>query len=147
MSFNGSDISVEEVKSEILKKNRFGKSNDFELQLINADTGKVFGDDKAMILKNTSVLYARIPRVLKKRTPKTCNKNKVPQNKTDSNKYVNPDFSLLKNDAEKIDAMMHQSTVDYNAVNYPTEVVNKKMPQHYVCLNVIYQDIILEIVL
>ncbi|XP_017781314.1 PREDICTED: uncharacterized RING finger protein P8B7.15c-like, partial [Nicrophorus vespilloides] len=115
LNFGDFFISVEDVKREILIKNRLGKLNDFYIQLMDADTNKVYADDKMLISSNSSVLYGRIPVAVKKQGPKTL---------IDKNATVTTD---------KIDAIINRNPTNNNSKKNQTAPINRMMPANYVC--------------
>jgi E3 ubiquitin-protein ligase RBBP6 len=61
VKFDGLHISVSELKSAICQQKKLGKGKDSELQIRDADTLELYGDDAALIPKNTSLIVQRVP--------------------------------------------------------------------------------------
>lgn len=61
MTFDGTGISVFELKREIISQNRLGDGTDFELSIYNEDNGEEYDDDTAIIPRSTSVIARRLP--------------------------------------------------------------------------------------
>ncbi|KAH8704713.1 DWNN domain-containing protein [Talaromyces proteolyticus] len=61
VTFDGTGISVFELKREIINQNRLGDGTDFELSIYNEDTGEEYDDDTAIIPRSTSVIARRLP--------------------------------------------------------------------------------------
>lgn len=138
ITFDGLHISVADLKKEIVQQKRLGKIIDFDLQITNAQNkeGKYYGyiysldnilkvnvsfvaeykDDNFLIPKNTTLIISRIPiaHPIKKgwdpsaeNAPSTASTNKA--------EHLNMDlFKMQGSEEEKIQAMMMQSTADYD---------------------------------
>ncbi|KAL1953575.1 hypothetical protein VTO42DRAFT_2578 [Malbranchea cinnamomea] len=63
VSFDGTGISVFELKREIINKSRLGDGTDFELAIYNEDTSEEYLDDTTIIPRSTSVVARRYPAV------------------------------------------------------------------------------------
>ncbi|OKL55734.1 hypothetical protein UA08_09112 [Talaromyces atroroseus] len=61
VTFDGTGISVFELKREIISQNRLGDGTDFELSIYNEDNGEEYDDDTAIIPRSTSVIARRLP--------------------------------------------------------------------------------------
>ncbi|GAD98627.1 hypothetical protein AN7431.2 [Paecilomyces variotii No. 5] len=61
VTFDGTGISVFELKREIISQNRLGDGTDFELSIYNEDTGEEYDDDTTIIPRSTSVIARRLP--------------------------------------------------------------------------------------
>lgn len=59
--FEGTGISVWDLKKDILAENKLGKGADFDFAIYNADTNDEYSDDKAIIPRSTSVIARRLP--------------------------------------------------------------------------------------
>ncbi|XP_042463219.1 E3 ubiquitin ligase PQT3-like isoform X1 [Zingiber officinale] len=57
----GQFISVANLKERIFETKLYGKGNDFDLMISNAQSNEEYIDEGAMIPKNTSVLIRRVP--------------------------------------------------------------------------------------
>lgn len=155
ISFDGLHISVADLKREIISKKKLGKTQDFDLQITNAQTkegiaprthplgqhqivGKYivvywvigfwfwfdcteYSDDSCLIPKNTSLIIARVPlmvRQSKKSWDPSAEKNAAAAaraNKNPDTQAGNIDLTQMNGtEEEKINAMMKQSTMDYD---------------------------------
>ncbi|KAL8985715.1 MAG: hypothetical protein Q9205_000666 [Flavoplaca limonia] len=61
VAFDGTGISVFELKREIILSNRLGDGSDFELIISSEDTGEEYGDDTHLIPRSTAVIAKRLP--------------------------------------------------------------------------------------
>ncbi|KAK2735628.1 hypothetical protein FQN57_001174 [Myotisia sp. PD_48] len=61
VTFDGTGISVFELKREIINQNRLGDGSEFELSIYNEDTNEEYDDDTAIIPRSTSVIARRFP--------------------------------------------------------------------------------------
>jgi E3 ubiquitin-protein ligase RBBP6 len=147
VDFDGLHISVSDLKKAILHQKRLGKSADFDLlvrhdlmlkyfeastnflifsrlffllQISNAQTKEEYKDDQCLIPKNTSLIVARIP--ISNQNKKSweiaqSSAERAPQNPATEN--INHDISRMNGSEEdKIQAMMMQSTLEYDPTKY-----------------------------
>lgn len=61
LTFDGSFIAVGELRRAISEKKGLGRDLACELVLANAQDGTEYGDDSALVWKNTSVIVKRVP--------------------------------------------------------------------------------------
>lgn len=61
VAFDGTGISVFELKREIISANRLGDGTDFELVISAEDTGEVYDDDTYSIPRSTAIIAKRLP--------------------------------------------------------------------------------------
>ncbi|EEP80830.1 conserved hypothetical protein [Uncinocarpus reesii 1704] len=61
VSFDGTGISVFELKREIISQSRLGDGSDFDLAIYNEDTSEEYADDTAIIPRSTSIIARRLP--------------------------------------------------------------------------------------
>ncbi|KAJ5981640.1 hypothetical protein N7522_013268 [Penicillium canescens] len=61
VTFDGTGISVFELKREIISQSRLGDGSDFELSIYNEDTREEYDDDTTIIPRSTSVIARRLP--------------------------------------------------------------------------------------
>ncbi|KAF2213641.1 hypothetical protein CERZMDRAFT_39057 [Cercospora zeae-maydis SCOH1-5] len=61
IAFDGSSLSVFEVKREIMKIARLGDGKDFDLDISTSDTGELYDDDTTQIPRSTTVVARRMP--------------------------------------------------------------------------------------
>lgn len=152
ISFDGLHISVDDLKKAIIHQKRLGKTQDFDLQITNAQTkeGKYhhssalknaktpkvnlirlnffffrfvieYSEDSCLIPKNTSLIIARVPltRQVKKswdpNAEKAASSASARAHKNVESQAANVDLSQMNGTEEdKINAMMRQSTMDYD---------------------------------
>lgn len=118
VTFDGLNISVKDLKKQIMQRKKFGKSSDFDLQITNAQTKETYTNENDLIPKNTSLIVARVPIA-------------APQKKWDRENHAigakssdMGDVNLLNkgvniaamdiSEEEKIKTMMSQSTSEYD---------------------------------
>jgi E3 ubiquitin-protein ligase RBBP6 len=139
VDFDGLNISVSDLKKSILHQKRLGKAtNDFDLlvssfliqniffflhtnsrfsQISNAQTKEEYRDEQSLIPKNTSLIVARIPLSNQHKKPWEQPQNSQPERAPASapTENINHDISRMNGSEEdKIQAMMMQSTLDYD---------------------------------
>ncbi|KAF9563120.1 DWNN-domain-containing protein [Agrocybe pediades] len=61
VSFDGTGISVFDLKREIILANNMGKANDFDLYIYDATSKQEFKDDSTIIPRSSSVIVKRLP--------------------------------------------------------------------------------------
>ncbi|KAH9479364.1 putative RING finger protein P8B7.15c [Psilocybe cubensis] len=61
VSFDGTGISVFDLKREIILANNMGKANDFDLYVYDATSKQEFKDDAQIIPRSSSVIVKRLP--------------------------------------------------------------------------------------
>ncbi|KAL8650307.1 MAG: hypothetical protein Q9226_005198 [Calogaya cf. arnoldii] len=61
VAFDGTGISVFELKRDIIVSNRLGDGSDFELIISSEDTGEEYDDDTHLIPRSTAVIAKRLP--------------------------------------------------------------------------------------
>ncbi|GAA5847298.1 hypothetical protein JCM3766R1_003941 [Sporobolomyces carnicolor] len=61
IAFDGTNISVWDLKKEIIAENKMGKGADFDFAIFNADTEEEYTNDYALVPRSTSVLARRMP--------------------------------------------------------------------------------------
>lgn len=61
LTFDGTSISVWDLKREIILRNKLGKGTDFDLSVHNADTDDEYKDDNYMVPRSTHVVVRRLP--------------------------------------------------------------------------------------
>ncbi|CRL04444.1 CLUMA_CG017529, isoform A [Clunio marinus] len=120
VGFDGLHISVSDLKKAILHQKRLGKTADFDLLISNAQTKEEYKDEQCLIPKNTSLIVARIPISNQHKKSWEVAQNtteRLPQNPSTEN--INHDITRMNGSEEdKIQAMMMQSTLDYDPTNY-----------------------------
>ncbi|KAI0255925.1 DWNN domain-containing protein [Lactifluus subvellereus] len=61
VTFDGSSISVFDLKKDIILANNLAKANDFDLAVFDSSSGEEFKDDSHTIPRSTSVIVKRVP--------------------------------------------------------------------------------------
>ncbi|KAM0746093.1 DWNN-domain-containing protein [Meredithblackwellia eburnea MCA 4105] len=61
VAFEGTGISVWDLKKEIILENKMGKGNEFDFAIYNGDTEEEYTNDHFIIPRSTSVLARRLP--------------------------------------------------------------------------------------
>ncbi|KAF8549419.1 DWNN-domain-containing protein, partial [Imleria badia] len=61
VTFDGTAISVFDLKREIILANNLGKANDFDLYVYDASTNQEYKDDSQVIPRSSSVVVKRLP--------------------------------------------------------------------------------------
>ncbi|KAI9725598.1 MAG: hypothetical protein M1828_003086 [Chrysothrix sp. TS-e1954] len=61
VAFDGTGISVFELKREIITLSRLGDGTDFDLSIYNQDTNEAYDDDTTLVPRSTSVIARRLP--------------------------------------------------------------------------------------
>lgn len=61
ITFDGTGISVWDLKREIILQNKMGKGIDFDLSVYSADTEEEFKDDNYIIPRSSQVIVRRLP--------------------------------------------------------------------------------------
>ncbi|XP_016974774.1 E3 ubiquitin-protein ligase RBBP6 isoform X2 [Drosophila rhopaloa] len=120
ITFDGLHISVGDLKREIVQQKRLGKIIDFDLQITNAQSKEEYKDDGVLIPKNTTLIISRIPiaHPTKKGWEPPASENAFATAPTKQDNF-NMDLSKMQGSEEdKIQAMMMQSTVDYDPKTY-----------------------------
>ncbi|XP_055702927.1 uncharacterized protein LOC129801679 isoform X2 [Phlebotomus papatasi] len=120
ITFDGLHISVADLKKAIIQQKRIGKIADFDLQITNAQTKEEYTDDTTLIPKNTSLTIARIPLAIqpKKQWEPSMEKGSTVKMHVEQER-AHVDLSRINGSEEdKINAMMMQSTADYDPTNY-----------------------------
>ncbi|KAM7344459.1 something that sticks like glue [Cochliomyia hominivorax] len=118
ITFDGLHISVADLKKAILQQKRLSKITDFDLQIINAQTKEEYQHETSLIPKNTSLIISRVP--VANQGKKTWDPTRTVQPRIHS-KVEAADFDLSKmegSEEDKIQAMMLQSTADYDPKSY-----------------------------
>jgi len=139
ITFDGLHISIGEIKKSILQQKEIGKSNDFDLQIKNAQTDEVYTSDDTLIQKNTTVIVARAPANLLsnkkqwKEVEHTLNLNDNAHISLDKI-LTSSDLSKFETEEEKLKAIMNQSTQDYDSSKFiKTRPMTGPVPSHYIC--------------
>ncbi|EST09936.1 Zinc finger, CCHC-type [Kalmanozyma brasiliensis GHG001] len=61
ITFDGTGISVWDLKREIILQNKMGRGTDFDLGVYNADTNDEYKDDNSLVPRSTQVIVRRLP--------------------------------------------------------------------------------------
>ncbi|XP_070509111.1 uncharacterized protein [Chironomus tepperi] len=158
--FTGTNISVADIKKEIYKQRKLGRSENVDLMISNLSNNEKYTEDTDLVPKNTSVIVMRVPAANQSGKTKKFIKNynqevpAAPINTTNTFapistvKQLGPirpattkspasvfqDLTTMKGTEEdKIFAMMMQSTFEYT--NYQTQPQCRfsAPPRGYVC--------------
>ncbi|KAI5651867.1 DWNN domain-containing protein [Phthorimaea operculella] len=136
VTFDGLHISVGDLKAAISQQKRIGKTSDFDLQITNAQTKEVYVDDQTLIPKNTSLLVARVPLAQQPKKQWESKDSSAVIKDVAPNKGV-ADLSRMEgSEQDKINAMISQSTFDYDPSNYQKiRGANQRgvVPANYTC--------------
>ncbi|KAL8762502.1 MAG: hypothetical protein Q9184_001502 [Pyrenodesmia sp. 2 TL-2023] len=98
VAFDGTGISVFELKREIVLSNGLGDGNDFELIISAEDTGEEYDDDTFSIPRSTSVIAKRLPAVRPGRGGAARYvSGKMPQNAKTSHRGDTGSFNAVAN--------------------------------------------------
>ncbi|XP_053911831.1 E3 ubiquitin-protein ligase RBBP6-like [Cuculus canorus] len=151
VSFSGLDISLGDLKHQIMSREKL-KASRCELQISNAQTGEEYTDENTLVPRNSSVIVRRIPaagvKVARKRcvprgteavrgTPKAVDDSSAPMTLAQLIKIADLAGADVP-EADKIKAMMIQSSQDYDPINYvktppsPYTWLRDGKPGHYV---------------
>ncbi|XP_033150691.1 E3 ubiquitin-protein ligase RBBP6 [Drosophila busckii] len=120
ITFDGLHISVADLKKEIVLQKRLGKVIDFDLQITNAQSKEEYKDDNFLIPKNTTLIISRIPiaNPIKKGWD-VQNDVAISNAIISKQENLNMDLSKMEgSEEEKIQAMMMQSTAEYDPKTY-----------------------------
>ncbi|ESN93488.1 hypothetical protein HELRODRAFT_103401, partial [Helobdella robusta] len=142
LSFTGSEISVADLKKEIINIKNMGKlMENFDLNITNAQTREDYKPD-AMVPRNSSVVVARVPVLRSSRrdnlrrdlaaSPTKIDDTSSPLEILSKTKDI---ASLEISEEEKIRTMMEQSNKDFANVNYNRvpRMPTGPVPRNYVC--------------
>ncbi|CDW97748.1 hypothetical protein [Sporisorium scitamineum] len=61
ITFDGTGISIWDLKREIILQNKMGRGTDFDLGVYNADTNDEYKDDNFLVPRSTQVIVRRLP--------------------------------------------------------------------------------------
>jgi E3 ubiquitin-protein ligase RBBP6 len=61
ITFDGLHITLNDLRQSIAAQKKLGKSSDFLLQVINAQTKEEYKGDNTLIPRNASVIVQRVP--------------------------------------------------------------------------------------
>ncbi|PWZ02703.1 hypothetical protein BCV70DRAFT_203632 [Testicularia cyperi] len=61
ITFDGTGMSVWDLKREIILQNKMGRGTDFDLGVYNADTNEEYKDDNFLVPRSTQVIVRRLP--------------------------------------------------------------------------------------
>jgi len=121
VTFDGLHIALKDLKKQILHQKKIGKNTDFDLQVTDAQTKKVYEDDNELISKNASLIIARIPlsaqakKLLDRENHLANSKNSNEPTITGGPPVKSVDIATLDvSEEEKIKTMMSQSTSEYD---------------------------------
>uniref|UniRef100_A0A0A9YGH7 E3 ubiquitin-protein ligase RBBP6 n=1 Tax=Lygus hesperus TaxID=30085 RepID=A0A0A9YGH7_LYGHE len=128
ITFDGLHISIRDLKKAILQQKQIGKASDFDLQITNAQSNEVYEDDNTLVPKNSSLIVVRIPLTTQQKKaweksdalPVLGNKGVGDLQDPYVNKLAKTvDLANVEaSEADKIQAAITQSTLDYDPSNY-----------------------------
>ncbi|KAL5018494.1 hypothetical protein ScPMuIL_004216 [Solemya velum] len=145
LTFDGLYISLLDLKKMIMQVKKL-KPTEVDLQIENAQTKTAYKTNTEMIPKNTSVIVSRIP--VAKAPPRDTRaqwdrykqeqKELEAQREAESQQRLNQTADLVNakaSEADKIKAMIQQSTRDFNPDNYvkTNKYPSGPVPSTYVC--------------
>ncbi|KAL5254827.1 hypothetical protein ACHWQZ_G014309 [Mnemiopsis leidyi] len=144
IQFDGSYITVGEIKQAILGQKKMGKAPDFTLQIINAQTQEPYNDDNQLIPRNADVTVKRIPtgnRVSKSQlAAQSQSLDMYKMSNTPRPLAVTMENDLSKTEGteeDKLKAMMMQQAMAYENPNvnkrYNKPNPDEEIPLNYIC--------------
>ncbi|MCJ1352378.1 MAG: hypothetical protein MMC33_002362 [Icmadophila ericetorum] len=123
--FDGTGISVFELKREIITTSRLGDGTDFELVIASEETGQEYDDDTAIVPRSTTVIAKRLPalkpgkggaaRYVSGKMPvnaKNSHRSEIQSSKpgsknhTTNNTAATPNLADLKTEEERMTAVL-----------------------------------------
>jgi protein MPE1 len=120
VTFDGTAISVFELKREIITINRLGDGSDFELAIYNEGDNTEYDDDTTLIPRSTSVIARRLPairpgrggaaRYVSGKAPVNARynpANEAAKSQASSTRNKGPDMSTAQTEEERIKAMFN----------------------------------------
>ncbi|EME81289.1 uncharacterized protein MYCFIDRAFT_72161 [Pseudocercospora fijiensis CIRAD86] len=158
INFDGTSLSVFEVKREIINISRFGDGRDFDLEIFASDSSEVYDDDTTQIPRSTTVIAQRRPaakpgagraaRYVTGHMPSYAkNQHRVEKGVIGKSTAVGAGAIDTSNmtEEEKLQAVMNASNTQLKADlessasvpvkrgNYKAAVPDKPLPPGYVC--------------
>ncbi|XP_030230837.1 E3 ubiquitin-protein ligase RBBP6 [Gadus morhua] len=156
MVFDGLNITLKDLKRQIMDREKL-RAADCDLQITNAQTKEEYKDDEDLIAKNSSIIVRRIPMVgVKSSGSKTTSKTMSKTTDRSDNQFHHQAFGSTKamdnqsfsrsltllsqtcnlananaSEEDKIQAMMSQSTHEYDPMNYVKK--HGPPPPNYTC--------------
>jgi E3 ubiquitin-protein ligase RBBP6 len=82
VTFDGLQISVADLREKIMTLKKMNSTDNYTLNIMDAQTRKVYEDDKTMISRNSTVIVMRVP--------------KLPQNKFNKTNYRMQETNFLQ---------------------------------------------------
>ncbi|XP_019853208.1 PREDICTED: E3 ubiquitin-protein ligase RBBP6-like isoform X2 [Amphimedon queenslandica] len=145
VTFDGLQISVSDLREKIMSLKKMNLSDNLTLDIMDAQTKKIYSDDNAMIPRNSTIVVMRVPKPQKQTKPTSSQmkNHSFPQDKSllsaDELKQT-PDLAGANaSEEDKVRAMMSQAGEDYNPTTYakfksrPAAANMKAPPPNYVC--------------
>lgn len=141
VTFDGLHLSLTDLKKAISLQKRL-KPGEFDLEIVNAQTGNVYKKNDELIAKNTSVIVSRVP-VIKSSASSTqksweafkqeCAKNKEKERQISLEKLNKaPDLAVAPaSEMDKIKAVIDMSTIGFEQSNFGKQ--SGVTPEYYVC--------------
>jgi protein MPE1 len=153
INFDGTGITVFELKREIITVSHLGDGTDFDLRIYDESSGDEFTDDTALILRSSLVIARRVPaarpghgraaRYVSGRMPVHARRD---QQAASANAFAK--MSSAKTEEERIKAvfaaedqqwarqqqeMAHQTKVFVKGPKRPTGQPDRPLPPGYIC--------------
>jgi protein MPE1 len=120
VTFDGTAISVFDLKREIITINRLGDGTDFELAIYNESDNTEYDDDTTLIPRSTSVIARRLPairpgrggaaRYVSGKAPvnaRHISANDVSKSNATTSRPRGPDMSTAQTEEERVKAMFN----------------------------------------
>ncbi|KAI2625775.1 DWNN-domain-containing protein [Hypoxylon sp. NC1633] len=161
VEFDGTGISVFELKRDIIVKSGLGDGTDFDLAIYTEDGGEEYDDDTAIIPRSTTVIARRLPpqkpgagraaRYVSGKMPANAKNSSRRENATKATKPTSTaltQMSAAMTEEEKMSAMFqaqsdqwktqqeemsHQTAVFKPGAKKPTNVPDHDPPNGYIC--------------
>ena len=134
---DGWDVSLRDLKKAVVRAKKLGRITDFDLVVTNEQTSQVYSSDEDLIPKNSTLIVARRPlqsgqkRVWEEEKLPSITSNSTVSSTTATSKVTSASSAISggafkKHDteaesateADKIDAMMDESTKMYASENW-----------------------------
>ncbi|KAL3876932.1 hypothetical protein ACJMK2_034712 [Sinanodonta woodiana] len=145
ITFDGLHLSLKDLKKFILQKKRL-KSEDVDLQVINAQTREEYKDSEQLIPRNTSVVIARVPVNLGNTREPAVSRDKVWEafrmstqaaievyDNVSHEKHHELEHGHPISEMARIKEMMRQSTSDFDPSKYDKKYPSGPVSATYVC--------------
>ncbi|KAK3583584.1 hypothetical protein CHS0354_039402 [Potamilus streckersoni] len=145
ITFDGLHLSLKDLKKCIIQKKRL-KSEEVDLQVINAQTREEYKDNELLIPRNTSVVIARVPVNTGNTREPAVSRDKVweafrmttqaaieEHENVSHEKHHELDHGHPISEMDRIKEMMRQSTSDFDPSKYDKKYPTGPVSSTYVC--------------